>query len=202
MPQAAEVQPKMKRVITATLLSSFLLVSAAAAQTPATAEPQPQTAAPAAAQFPADARIGFVNLQAVVQNSQLGRTGQQRLKELTDQKSAEIAEKNKEIQALQQEIQSGQNVLAAAVLQQKNAELDRKTRELQFMQEQAQVDVDALQSELLDEFGQKVLPIVEQIRAERNLWAILSTGDGTGLLAVNSALDLSAEVVRRLDALQ
>lgn len=193
----------MKRVITATLLSSFLLAGAAAAQTPAPAAPQPQAAAPApAAEFPADARIGFVNLQAVVQNSRLGRAGQEKLKALTDQKTSEIGEKNKEIQALQQEIQSGQNVLAAAVLQQKNAELDRKTRELQFLQEQAQVDVDALQGELLDEFGQKVLPIVEQIRTERNLWAILSTGDGTGLLSISSALDLSAEVVRRLDAAQ
>jgi outer membrane protein len=193
----------MTRVITATVLSAFLLVSAAAAQTPAPAAPAPAApaaAAPAPAPFPADARIGFVNLQAVVQNSQLGRAGQERLKALTDKKSAEIGEKNKEIQTLQQEIQSGQNVLAAAVLAQKNSDLDRRNRELQFLQEQAQVDVDALQNELLEQFGQKVLPIVEQIRVERNLWAVMTTGDNSGLVAVNPSLDLSAEVVRRLDS--
>ena len=182
----------MTRVITATVLSVFCLVSLASAQTPA--------AAPAQAAFPADARIGFVNLQAVVQNSQLGRAGQERLKALTDKKSLEIGEKNKELQTLQQEIQSGQNVLAAAVLAQKSADLDRKNRELQFLQEQAQVDVDALQTELLDQFGAKVLPIVEQIRTERNLWAVFTTGDGSGLAAINPDLEISAEVVRRLDA--
>lgn len=194
----------MTRVITATVLSAFLAVSTAAAQTPAAPAPAaPPAAAPAQAPapvpFPADAKIGFVNLQAVVQNSQLGRAGQERLKALTDKKNAEIGEKTKELQTLQQEIQSGQNVLAAAVLAQKNADADRRNRELQFLQEQAQVDFEALQSELLEEFGQKVLPIVEQIRAERNLWAVLTAGENSGLLSINPALDMSAEVVRRLD---
>jgi outer membrane protein len=194
----------MTRVISATVLSAFLLVSAAAAQTPAppTPAPAPAPAAQAPAPFPADARIGFVNLQSVVQNSRLGQAGQERLKTLTDQKSTEIGAKNKEIQTLQQEIQSGQNVLSAAVLSQKTTELDRKNRELQFLQEQAQVDVDALQNQLLEEFGNKVLPIVEQIRAERNLWAVFTTGDGSGLAAINSALEISAEVVRRLDTVE
>lgn len=192
----------MKRVMTAAVLSFFLVVSAAAAQTPAAPAPSTPPAAPAAVPFPADARIGFVNLQAVVQNSQLGRAGQERLKTLTDQRSAEMGEKNKEIQTLQQEIQSGQNVLSSAVLAQKNSDLDRKTREMQFLQEQAQVDLDALQNELLEEFGEKVLPIVEQIRAERELWAVLTAGDNSGLLSINPALDMSAEVIRRLDAAQ
>ena len=212
--QAAEVQPKMKRAITATFLSSFLLAGAASAQTPAPTTPAPETPAPAApspaaqapaaplsnVEFPADARVGFVNLQAVVQNSSFGRAGQEKLKTLTDERTSQMAEKNKEIQTLEAEIKSGQNVLAQSVLQQKAAELDRARRELQFVQEQAEVDYQALQSQLLEEFGQKVLPIVEAIRAERNLWFILSTGEDSGLLAVEAGLDLSAEVVRRLDA--
>ncbi|ODS57019.1 MAG: hypothetical protein ABS36_05830 [Acidobacteria bacterium SCN 69-37] len=197
----------MTRVITATVLSTFLVVSTAAAQTPAA--PAPSTPAPAAqapaavpnpGPFPADARIAFVNLQAVVQNSQLGRAGQERIKALSDKQNTEIGAKNKELQTLQQEIQSGSSVLAAAVLAQKTADADRRGRELQFLQEQAQVDLSALQNELLEDFGEKVLPIVEQIRAERNLWAVFTTGDGSGLAAINGALEISAEVVRRLDA--
>lgn len=192
----------MTRVITATVLSTFLVVSAAAAQTPAPAAPPAAPAAPAAAPapFPADARIAFINLQAVVQNSQLGRAGRERLEALSAKQNAEIGTKTKELQALQQEIQSGANVLAAAVIAQKTADADRRNRELQFLQEQARVDFESLQGELLEEFGEKVLPIVEQVRAERNLWAVFTTGDGSGLAAMNGALDISAEVVRRLDA--
>ena len=73
---------------------------------------------------------------------------------------------------------------------------------LHFDRRLAQVDFDALQSQLLDEFGQKVLPIVEAIRAERKLWFIFTTGEDSGLLAVAPAIDLSAEVVSRLDTAQ
>lgn len=193
----------MTRVITAAVLSMFLVVGAAAAQTPpaAPAAPPPaaETPAPAAVPFPADARIGFVNLQAVLLNSQLGRAGQEKLKALSDKQNTEIGTKNKELQTLQQEIQSGQNVLAASVLSQKSADAERRQRELQFLQEQAQADFNALQTELLDDFGEKVLPLIEQIRAERNLWVIFAPPEGT-VAAVNNGLDLSAEVVRRLDA--
>jgi Skp family chaperone for outer membrane proteins len=134
-----------------------------------------------------------------VNQSQLGKSGQDKLKDLNDKKSAELAAQNKQVQTLQQEIAAGSAVLSATVLAQKNAELDRLTRETQFKQEQAQADVNALNQQLLDEFQAKVLPIVEQIRAERNLWVIFSTADA-GVAAMHAGLDLSAEVVKRLDA--
>lgn len=199
----------MTRVITATVLSTFLVVGAATAQTPAApAAPAPAaqapapaaaTPAPAAVPFPADARIGFVNLQGVLLNSSLGRAGQEKLKALSDKQNADLGAKNKELQTLQQEIQSGQNVLSAAVLSQKTADAERRQRELQFLQEQARSDFEALQSQLLDEFGAKVIPIIEQIRSERNLWVVFAPSEGT-VAAMHNGLDVSADVVRRLDA--
>lgn len=166
-------------------------------RTPVTTTPTPP-AAPVP--FPADAKIGFVNMQLIVAQSQLGKSGQDRMKELNDKKSTELTGLNKQIQTLQQEVQTGANVLSAAVLGQKNTELDKLTREVQFRQEQAQVDIQNLNDQLLDEFSQKVLPIVEQIRAEKNLWVVFALGDGTGVAAVHAGLDLSSEVVKRLDA--
>jgi Skp family chaperone for outer membrane proteins len=204
--------------MTTTVLCALIAVGTAAAQTPQTrpatpaaqaprpTPPAAQTPAPAPAApvtpavpvaFPADARIGFVNMQSIVSQSKLGKMGQDRMKEL---KSGELAGQNKQMQTLQQEIQAGQTVLSATVLAQKNAELDRLTREIQFKQEQAQADVQALNDQLLDEFSTKVLPIVEQIRAEKNLWVVFALGDGTGVAAVHAGLDLSAEVIKRLDA--
>ena len=207
----------MTRVMTATVFSALFVVGTAAAAVPQTqpagaaarpatppAAPAPQTAAPAPAPapvaFPADAKIGFVNMQSIVSQSRLGRTGQEQMKALNDKKGTELAAKNKQIQTLQQEVQAGASVLAPAVMAQKNAEIDKLTREAQFMQEQAQVDIQALNDQLLDEFSTKVLPIVEQLRAEKGLWVVFALGDGTGVAAVHAGLDLSAEVVKRLDA--
>jgi outer membrane protein len=213
-----KVQPKMTRGLIATVFSVLLVGGAAAAQTPAAQAPARPTTPPAApakppvapatpvptaapAPFPADAKIGFINMQVIVGQSKLGRSGQDRMKALNDQKSAELAQQNKTVQALQQEIAAGQAVLSAQVLAQKNADLDRLQRETQYKQEQAQADVQALNDQLLEEFQAKVLPIVEQIRAEKNLWVIFSTQDA-GVAALHPGLDLSAEVIKRLDAAQ
>jgi len=220
----------MKRLIIGTLLTALfggaMLGAVVAAQgapargaapPPAPAPATPQTAKPTAPApqaptakppapaaplpFPADAKIAFVNLQRVVSESQLGKAGQEKVQALLAKQNADKTAKNAEIQKLQQEIQAGASVLTAVVLQQKNADLDRLTRQAQFDEQQRQVDFNALQGQLLDDFGEKVMPIIEAIRAEKNLWMILTpTGDGSGVAAVNPALDLSLEVIKRLDA--
>jgi Skp family chaperone for outer membrane proteins len=103
------------------------------------------------------------------------------------------------VQTAQAEIDAGAAVLSAGALAQRKAELDRLTRETQFKQEQAQADVQALNDTLMEEFQQKVQPIIEQVRSEKNLWVIFSTVDA-GVAAMNPALDLSQEVIKRLDA--
>jgi len=44
-----------------------------------------------------------------------------------------------------------------------------------------------------------VIPIIETIRQERGLWVILTNGAGS-VVALDTSIDLSAEVVQRLDA--
>lgn len=172
--------------------------------TPAPTVPaNPQTAAPKPPSppvpFPADAKMGFVNMQQVVQESKLGKMGSTRAKDLSDKKMAEITTKNTQIQKLNQEISTGTNVLAPAVLAAKQAEVAKAQNELQFMQQQAQTDVDNLQNELFNDFLEKVLPVCEELRAEKNLWVIWNLGEGSNVTAVNKGLDLSDEIVKRLD---
>ena len=213
----------MTRVMLATVLSLGVAIGAAA-QTPPAARPSTPTAPPAQAPaaprpappapaatsapapapapvlpFPADSKVGFVNVQLIVGQSKLGKSGQDRMKELNDRKAGELAAQNKLVQTAQAEIDAGAAVLSAAALAQRKAELDRLSRETQFKQEQAQADVQALNDTLMEEFQQKVQPIIEQVRAEKNLWVIFSTVDA-GVAAMNPALDLSPEVIKRLDA--
>ena len=181
-----------------------LQAAAPAAPRPAAPTAAPQATAPKPpaqpVAFPADAKIGFVNMQYVVSESKLGKSGQERIQALAAKQNLDRVSKNNEIQRLQQEIQAGGSVLSAAVLSQKNQDVDRLTREAQFQEQQRQVDLNTMNQQLLDDFEQKVLPIVEQVRQEKNLWIILSAGDGSGIAAVHPGLDLSVEIVKRMDA--
>ena len=206
----------MRRMLTVLAIGVVLASGALAAQTPA-ARPQapttppaappaaPPATTPAATQppaapqpFPAEAKIGFIDPQAVLEGCVAGKAGIAQMNKLVETKQAELQAKNKEIQALSQEIQANASVWNAVVASSKQSELTKKQNELQFMQTQAQSERDAMEQRMLQEFQDRVIPIIEKLRAEKALWAILTPGAQAA--AVDPRLDLSAEVVKRLDA--
>jgi hypothetical protein len=112
---------------------------------------------------------------------------------------AEIQAKNAAIQKLNQEVSAGANVLSAAVLAQKNSELAKAQNELQFMQQQAQTDVDNLQNELFNDFpGEGVADLRGSARGEEPL-GNLEPRRGVERDGRQQGLDLSDEIVKRLD---
>lgn len=208
-----KVLTPMTRMTFALAVSATLVAGSAMAQTappptqtppPATqkpATPAPQAPAkPAPVPFPADAKVGFIDLQRIVQESKTGKAGQEAMKALNDKLSANLAAKNKEIQALQEKMKTQQGVVSDAVYNAMVKDLDRLQREAQFQQQDAQVQIDQLNAELLQSFQAKVLPIVEKVREERGLWIIFALGDNSNIAAAHAGLDLSEEIVKRLDA--
>jgi outer membrane protein len=192
-------------MVFATLLPAGALE--AAQQPPAAPPPAPtpaaQTAKPAPPKpvlpFPADAKIGFMNLQRVINDSKFGQAGQAKLKALSDKRTAEVTALQKQIQTLQTELQTQASVLSPTVASQKNTELDGLQRRLQFEQQQASADIQNLQDQLMGEFTDKVIPIAEEIRKARGLWIIFAVGQESNTIALDEALDLSGELVKRLD---
>jgi outer membrane protein len=213
----------MTRVTTIFAVSAVLVAGSAMAQTtpppttppPATTQkptptptPAPTTQKPAPTPapkaepvpFPADAKVAFLDLQAVVQQSKLGKQGRDAMQALNDKLGAELAAKNKEIQSLQDKMKTQQGVVSEAVFNGMAKQLDSLTREAQFKQQDAQAQVDSLNQDLLKSFQEKVLPIVEEVRKERGLWIIFALGDNSNIAAAHAGLDLSQEIVKRLDA--
>ena len=168
---------------------------APAPQAPATAKP---ATPPAAVPFPADAKVGFVDMQYVISESKLGKAGMEKIQALSTKQNAERTQRSTEIQKLQQELQAGSSVLTQAVINEKSADLEKKTREAQFLAQSQQADLENLNKQLLADFEAKVLPIVEQVRSERGLWLIF-TAD-TPIAAGHPGLNLSLEVIKKLDA--
>ena len=166
------------------------------------AAPAPAAPKPAATPvpFPAEAKVAYIDLQVVVRDSKLGKAGQDSMKVLNDKLAAALAVKNKEIQALQDKIKTQQGVVSDTVMNGMAKDLERLGREAQFMQQDAQVQIDQKNAELLQDFQVKVLPIVEEMRKEKGLWIIFALGENSNIAAAHAGLDLSGEVVKRLDA--
>ena len=168
---------------------------------PPTLPVQPQKTA--VSQLPTGARIAFVNLQIVFNESNAGKQGQERWRVLSDKLFAALAAREKEIQGLSEKIQAQRTIIDIGILSQWNQDLARLRREAQFAQQEAQVQSDQLQQEVWAAFEKQVTPLINTLRVEKNLDAIVAIQNEPGgltLLSVNPDLDLSGEVVKRLNA--
>ena len=161
---------------------------------------QPPAPPPQPAPFPAGAKIGFVNLQAIAQMTADGKAAAAKVNALATKKQTEAADKAKSLQANQTKLQTGGSVMSEQARGQLEKEIERQQVEGQRFEQDAQAELNELQQELQQEFQKKLLPILEEISKEKGLHALFSAGDAGVILLVEPGIDLTLEAVKRMDA--
>jgi outer membrane protein len=170
-------------------------------QKPAAPAPQtPAAAAPAAPQpFPEGAKIAYIDLQFIASNSAEGKAATAKIQEYAKKKTAELSEKNKTLEALRNKLLQGGTVLSDSARSQMEKDIDKMNRELQFAQQDAQAEQTQLTNDLQNDFQTRLNPIIDAVAKEKGLHLVLSIAD-SGAVWANTGLNISAEVMKRLDA--
>jgi outer membrane protein len=205
----------LKSSILAAMLIAALAVPSFAQTAPPAGAPKPQTppATPPAAQapaapkpapappvpFPQDAKIAFIDVNAIAGMSSSGKEASKKLTALNDKKISELNDKNKQLQALTTKRDTGAAVLNDSARAQLDKDIDKLQRDIQFTQSNAQAEITDLQNELQADFQKKLLPIIEEVAKEKGLHAVFSIAD-SGAAYVHPGLNISEEIVKRLDA--
>ncbi|HXW06475.1 MAG TPA: OmpH family outer membrane protein, partial [Vicinamibacterales bacterium] len=203
---------RLQRIVVVGAVSAVLAAGPAFAQTPAPQKPpdkppatpgvgtQPPTPAPQPpAPYPEGAKTAFVDLQVIASNSIEGKAASSKIQDFSKKKQAELAEKQKALQGMNEKLKQGGSVLSDQARSQLEKDIDRTTRELQFAQQDAQAELEQMQNELQQDFNRKLGPILDQVAKEKGLHFLLSIRDAGALWAA-PGLDLSEEVVKRFDA--
>ena len=176
---------------------------------PAQTPPRPAPAAPAQttpaqppppqAPFPAGAKEGFVNLQAIAQLTVEGKAAAAKVNTLAQKKQTEGADKAKALQSNQTKLQTSGNVMSEVARTQLEKEIEKQTVEGQRFEQDAQAELNELQQELQQDFQAKLLPILVQLSQEKGLHVLFSAGDA-GVIWIEPGIDLTMEAVKRMDA--
>ena len=172
---------------------------------PATQKPaeQPPAATPPAAAaprpFPEGAKVAYIDLQYIASNSVEGKGATAKIQEYAKKKTAELEGKQKALEASRQKLLQGGTVLSDSARSQMEKEIEKMARELQYAQQEAQSEQQSLTQELQNEFQTRLNPIIDQVANEKGLHLVLSIAD-SGAVWVNTGLNISAEVMKRLDA--
>jgi len=194
------------RILSLTIPTLFVAGLASAQTTtppPVQTPPAPAARPPVPAVFPAEAKFAFVNLQFVIGESKAGKAGLAEFKKIQETRDAQLQQMAKEIAALQEKLNTTQLMLTADALRTLQNQIGDKQRRLQFESDTRDAELQRLSRDIMDGIGAKVMPIVDGLRKEKGLWAIFGVRQDPGgleLVSVDPGLDLSAEVIKRLDA--
>ena len=192
----------------AVVVISLLAASPALAQAPATpAQPAaPKAAAPAAPAadvaprpFPEGSKVAYVVLQRIANESADGRVATTRIQALQQKKAAELTDKNKQLATAQQKLEKEGSVMSVAAQGDLQKQIDRLNVEVQRFTQDAQAEVQELQQQLQAEFQQRLEPVLQAIAQEKGLQLVFN-GPDAGLVWADPSLDISADIIRRLDA--
>jgi outer membrane protein len=208
----------MKALIVVVALSVALAASPSYAQAPAGAAQAPKPTAPAApapaapppAQapatpppapkpFPQGAKVAYVVLQRIANESADGRVATTRIQALQQKKAAELNDKNKQLTAMQQRLEKEGAVMSPSVAADLQKNIEKVTLEVQRFTQDAQAEVQELQQSLQQEFQQRLEPVLQQVATDMGLQFVFN-GPDAGLVWADSALDISAEVIKKLDS--
>ena len=170
-------------------------------QKPADPAPAPAAQAPAAAPrpFPEGAKIAYIDLQFIASNSVEGKAATAKIQDYAKKKTAELEGRQKALEAMRTKLLQGGGVLSDSARGQMEKDIEKGARELQYAQQEAQSEQTSLTNELQNEFQTRLNPVIDQVAQEKGLHYVLSIAD-SGAVWVNTGLNISAEVMKRLDA--
>ncbi len=202
----------MKALVVVVALSMVLAASPVFGQAPAPAQQpaKPAPAAPAPAPvapaqppapkpFPQGAKVAYVVLQRIANESADGRVATTRIQALQQKKAAELQEKQKQLTGMQQKLEKEGSVMSASASGDLQKQIEKVTLEVQRFTQDAQAEVTELQQELQQEFQQRLEPVLAQVASEMGLQFVFN-GPDAGLVWADSALDISSDVIKKLDA--
>ena len=163
---------------------------------PTTPAPQPP---PAPKPFPQGAKIAYVVLQRIANESADGRVATTRIQALQQKKAAELNERNKQLTGMQAKLEKEGSVMNASAAAELQKSIEKANLEVQRFTQDAQAEVQELQQSLQQEFQQRLEPVIQAVAAEMGLHFVFN-GPDAGLVWADSALDISADVIKKLDA--
>ncbi len=155
-------------------------------------------AIPVFAQSAAPGRMAVIDVQRVLNTSVAGKSAQDRLKKLQDDKLARAAKLQEDLKALDTEINTKKLSLSEDKLADLQKQLSDKQIAMQRFGQDADKELaDARDKELVVLEG-KIKPVIDQIGKEMGLAVIFNKFE-SGLVYASDAIDITDTVIKRFN---
>jgi outer membrane protein len=118
-------------------------------------------------------KIGFINMRAVMSQSDAGKKAEVELTKVMEEKKADIAKKEDELKKMKDEIEKQKSVLSAEAYREKESNYQVKFRDYQRQVQDANEELAKKEQALTGVMIPEILKVVEQVGKQGKYDAIL-----------------------------
>ena len=184
------------RVAVLILVGALLLVTPAAAQRfENVPEAKPADQAPA----PAGIKIGVINIQLAMANTQEGKKASEDLRAQFSPRQAEMEKVQREIRDLDNQLRTQERTLSEDARAQIARQSDEGGQLLTRMDQDLRDDIQDAQEELVNRIGGKMQQIIDRYAQDKGLNLILNIFQGGPVIFATAAVDITEDIVRLYD---
>lgn len=158
------------------------------------------TASSAVAQDADASRIGAVSFSYIARNSKTTNAALAQVQEFERKKTIEVEARAAELQKQQAALQKPAASMSPRAVADLQRAFEKSRLEFTRFQQDVQAEVEAMQEKFEADFRIKLAPIVDQISKEKGLYFVFGIEQTSMLAWWSPAVDISEEVVKRLDA--
>lgn len=145
------------------------------------------------------AQIGYVDMQQVLEQSRLGMQAQERLEEKFGPRRGAFAQEELAIREMQEQFERDKPLMSQSLIDKREEEIEARIRAFQKELSAVQKQILAEQQEISERIIGPALKAVERVASKERLTAVFER-QRAGLLYVDDGIDLTAAVVKQLDA--
>ena len=149
------------------------------------------------AAFAEDMKIGYVDMQRALNETDDGRKAKEKLKKDFDQKQKELDEQQNQLKKDIEDLDKKRTLLPADKLREKEAELRTRLEKVQQTYMRHQQDLTGKEQKETGKIFERMSRIVQKIAAAENFSMIV---DKSALIFAKPHLDLTNELIRRYNA--
>lgn len=142
-------------------------------------------------------RIGFIDSQAILAEAPGSREAQREFEREMDRYRGEVQRLGEELDRLIQAYQQQERNLTPEAREARQMEIRRREMEYQNRIEEIDEEAARKRQELVEPILERMSLVIEQVREEGNYALIFDTA-ARAIIAADPALDLTEEVLRRL----
>ncbi len=146
----------------------------------------------------AEMKIGVVDLQRALNQSERGKKAKEELRAEFEKKSREIETKKAEIEALRRELQKKAGLLSAKAKKAKEEEYRTKLRELKYVISDAKAELATKENEMSAQILKDLVKMVRE-KGKREGFSLILEVNG-GVIYADPSLNITNSVIKAFDA--